>query len=86
MIEEKKVYLNFNLTAFLLHLGSRRSRPPLDVYEKATWFAQNTMEYRLTAWLGLNLIQDLDRHILEAYPSVCRFPTSRAYIFCPGFA
>lgn len=86
MIQEKKVYFNFNLTAFLLCSGSYMSPYPLDVYEKATWFPQNTMEDRLTDWLGLNLIQDLDRHILEAYPSVCRFPTSRAYIFCPGFA
>lgn len=86
MMQENKIYFSFNLTPFLLSFGSCMGRYPLDVYEKATWFPHNTMEYRLTDWLGLNLIQDLDRHILEAYPSVCRFPTSRAYIFCPGFA
>lgn len=85
LTQENKVYFKFNLTPFLLYFGSRMSPYPLDVYEKATRFPQNTMAYRLTDWLGLNLIQDLDRHILEAYP-VGRFPTSRAYIFCPGFA
>lgn len=86
MMQENKVDFDFNLTPFLLYFGSHVSRFPLGAGEKATWFPHNTMEYRLTDWLGLNLIQDLDRHILEANPSVCRFPTSRAYIFCPGFA
>ena len=48
--------------------------------------AHNTQWSRLTDWLGLNLIQDLDRHILEAYRSLCRFPRSKAYMFFLGFA
>lgn len=34
--------------------------------KKEPRFPYNTQRSRLTDWLGLNLIQDLDRHILEA--------------------
>ncbi len=54
--------------------------------KRETWFPHNTQWGRLSDWLGLNLIQDLDRHILEAYRSLCRFPRSKAYMFFLGFA
>lgn len=44
-------------------------------------FPHNAQWSRLTYWLGLNLIQDLDRHILEAYCFLWRFPQSNAYNF-----
>lgn len=57
------------------------------IYEKRPLGFHGTQwRIDLLAWLGLNLIQDLDRHILEAEPSVCRFPASKASMFCPGFA
>lgn len=43
----------------------------LSIYMKnETEFPHNTQWSRLTDWLGLNLIQHLDRHILEAYHSL----------------
>lgn len=49
-------------------------------------FPHKTQWTRLTDWLGLNLIQDLDRHILEAYHSRSKFPRSKADMFSLGFA
>lgn len=54
--------------------------------KRGTGFPHNTQWSRLTDWLGLHLIQDLDRHILEAYRSLRRFPKSEAYMFFLGFA
>lgn len=56
------------------------------VWKERLGLPHNTQWSRLTDWLGLNLIQDLDRHILEAFRSICRFPRSKAYMFSLGFA
>lgn len=73
---------NFDCNTLIKLINIHCFLPEVSIDEKERLGFPNNIQWsRLTDWQGLNLIQELDRHILEAYVSLCRFPRSKAYMF-----